>query len=121
MNKMLLQKGLLLFALVALGLVSVGGVMAGLNVPTNQENTAGGNNAMDLLLTVTSWTLGIVGAVAVLFIIYGGFRYITAQGNSQTMDLAKNIIIKAIVGLVIIVVAYVIVNVVVAALGKPTG
>lgn len=117
MNKMLLQKGILIFALVALGTVSVGGAMAGLNIPGSEANTTSKDiSAMALLKQVTGWVLGIVGAIAVLFIIYGGFRYITAQGNSQQMDTAKNIIIKAIIGLVIVVVAYVIVQVVVTAM-----
>ncbi len=107
-------------ALVALGLLTVSGVMAseGLTTPTALPGTSTATDANELLIIVTNWILGIVGAVAVLFIIYGGFRYITAQGNSQQMDTAKNIIIKSIIGLVIIIVAYVIVNVVVGALGK---
>lgn len=121
MNKMLLRKGILIFALVALGTVSVGGAMAGLNIPGSETNTTGKDtSAMELLNRVTGWVLGIVGAIAVLFIIYGGFRYITAQGNSQQMDTAKNIIIKAIIGLVVVVVAYVIVQVVVTAMVSGT-
>lgn len=120
MNKRLIKKGVMIFALVALGLMTAGGVLAadnsGLITPTNAPGTATGNNAYVFLALVTNWVLGIVGAVAVLFIIYGGFRYITAQGNSQQMDTAKNIIIKAIIGLVIVVVAYVLVQVIVAAL-----
>lgn len=118
MNKALLQKSFLVFALVALGVLSASGAMAQLTVPNAANGTSTATDANELLIVVTNWVLGIVGAVAVLFIIYGGFRYITAQGNSQQMDTAKNIIIKAIIGLVIVVVAYVIVNVVVTALGN---
>lgn len=118
MNKSLLQKGILVFALIALGVFSAGSAMATLTVPSAAEGTSQATDANELLIIVTNWVLGIVGAVAVLFIIYGGFRYITAQGNSQQMDTAKNIIIKSIIGLVIVVVAYVIVNVVVGALGS---
>lgn len=116
MNKKLLQKVFVVTALAALGLLSASGAMADLTVPSAINGTSAANNANALLISVTSWILGIVGAVAVLFIIYGGFRYITAQGNSQQMDAAKNILIKAIIGLVIVVVAYVIVNVVVTAI-----
>ncbi len=87
-----------------------------LPTPTEITGAATSTNASALLATVTQWILGIVAAVAILFIIYGGFRYITANGNSQQMETAKNIIIKAIIGLVIVVVAYVIVQVVIAAL-----
>jgi len=123
MNKIRLSKVFLVCALVALGLLTMSGVMAsatstGLPVPPAPPGTSTATDANELLVIVTNWILGIVGAVAVLFIIYGGFRYITAQGNSQQMDTAKNIIIKSIIGLVIIIVAYVIVNVVVGALGS---
>ncbi len=70
----------------------------------------------ELITSVTNWVLGITGAIAVLFIIYGGFRYITASGNQTQMEQAKNILIKAIIGLVIVLVAYVIVTAVVGAL-----
>ena len=92
------------------------GTSKGLVTPKNVTGTASGDNAYELLITVTNWVLGIVGAIAVLFIIYGGFRYITSQGNQQQMDTAKNILIKAIIGLVIVVVAYVIVRIIVSAL-----
>ena len=92
----------------------------GLVLPNSVNGTSSEDNAYELLETVTNWVLGIVGAVAVLFIIYGGFRYITSQGNQQQMDTAKNILIKAIIGLVIVVVAYVIVRIIVAALAGPT-
>lgn len=95
-------------------------VSADLVTPTMINGAANSTNASGILATVTNWVLGIVGAVAILFIIYGGFRYITAQGNSQQMDTAKNILIKAIIGLVIVVVAYVIVQVVIAALVTKT-
>lgn len=44
----------------------------------------------------------IVGIVAVIMIIYGGFRYITSGGDSGKITDARNTIIYAIVGLVIV-------------------
>lgn len=44
----------------------------------------------------------IVGLVAVIMIIYSGFRYITSGGDSGKIDTAKNTILYAIVGLVIV-------------------
>lgn len=60
--------------------------------------------------------LGIVGLVAVAFLIYGGFRYITSAGNDEAAEAGKKIIQNSIIGLVIIILSYIIVTVVVRAL-----
>jgi hypothetical protein len=52
----------------------------------------------------------VVGAVAIIMIIYGGFRYITSGGDSNRVGSAKNTLIYAIVGLIIVALAQVIVH-----------
>lgn len=47
----------------------------------------------------------IVGFVSVVFIIYGGFRYITSGGDSTKVGNAKNTIIYALIGLIIVALA----------------
>lgn len=56
----------------------------------------------------------IVGIVAVIMIIYGGFKYITSGGDSGNVSTAKNTIIYAIIGLVIVALAQFIVHFVLA-------
>ncbi len=52
----------------------------------------------------------IVGAISVVMIILGGFRYITSSGDSSNVQAAKNTILYAIVGLAIVLLAQLIVN-----------
>lgn len=52
----------------------------------------------------------VVGIAAVLMIIYGGFRYITSGGDSGKVSSAKNTIIYAVIGLVIVALAQFIVK-----------
>lgn len=52
----------------------------------------------------------IVGIIAVIMIIVGGFRYVTSGGDSSSTTTAKNTIIYAIVGLVIVAFAQAIVQ-----------
>ena len=52
----------------------------------------------------------VVGVVAVIMIIYGGFRYITSGGESGNVQSAKNTLLFAIVGLVIVALAQIIVR-----------
>ncbi len=52
----------------------------------------------------------IVGVISVIMIIYGGFRYITSGGDSTHVGSAKNTIMYAIIGLVIVALAQIIVR-----------
>ncbi len=55
----------------------------------------------------------VVGIVAVIMIIIGGFKYITSNGDSGAVSSAKNTILYAIVGLVVVALAQIIVRFVV--------
>lgn len=58
-----------------------------------------------IVLALIEIMLRISALVAVGFIIYGGFRYILSQGNSDSATAARKTIINAVVGLVIAMVA----------------
>jgi hypothetical protein len=73
---------------------------------------SGPQNINQLIDNITNWILGISGSIAVLFIIIAGLRYITAHGDSKQAEAAKVTLRNAIVGLVIIVLAYVIVTII---------
>jgi len=68
------------------------------------------NNFADIAKTIVNVFSIIVGVVAVIMIIYGGFRYITSGGESGAVGNAKNTIIYAIVGLILVALAQVIVH-----------
>ena len=69
------------------------------------------NNIVTTVINIFSW---VVGVVCVIMIIYGGFKYVTAGGDSNNVTAAKNTILYAIVGLVIVALAQVIVKFVLA-------
>ena len=52
----------------------------------------------------------VLGIIAVCVILYGGFMWMTAAGNEDRVDKAKQMIIAGAIGLVIILAAYAIVN-----------
>jgi len=56
----------------------------------------------------------IVGVVAVIMIIWGGFKYITSGGDSNKVSGAKNTIIYAIIGLIVVALSQFIVQFVLA-------
>jgi hypothetical protein len=126
-------------SILALGLVSAGVVVVapanaeeaniktslcnGTNLTNGTEDcntiTEGaGNNINSMVATIINIFSWIVGVVCVIMIIYGGFRYVTAGGDSGKVGDAKNTILYALVGLVIVALAQVIVKFV---LSKVTG
>ena len=54
----------------------------------------------------------IVGVISVIMIIYAGLRYITSGGESGGVSGAKNTLLYAVIGLIIVVLAQVIVRIV---------
>lgn len=67
----------------------------------------------DNIKTALSLTLGAVGAICVLIITIAGIQYVISQGDPQQTAKAKNTIIYAFVGLVIVMAAFSIVRYVV--------
>ena len=53
---------------------------------------------------------GIIGGITLLFVVIGGFRYITSGGDPQSTARAKDTILYALIGLTITVAATAIVN-----------
>lgn len=54
----------------------------------------------------------VAGIVAVLLIVIGGFQYMTAAGNEKQAESGKNTLIYSVIGLVIVIMAASIVNIV---------
>ena len=71
--------------------------------------------------TIVHVILFIVGAVAVIMIVIGGVRYTVSNGDSNAVTGAKNTIMYAIVGLVVAIIAYALVNFVVVNIGANQG
>ena len=80
-------------------------------------NTGTGNYATvgSIIQFAITWIIYVAGALAVIYLIYSGILYITAAGNPDAAKKGQQGIVNAIIGLVIIVLAYVIVNVIVSA------
>ncbi|HMI09084.1 MAG TPA: hypothetical protein VK497_01650 [Candidatus Saccharimonadales bacterium] len=60
--------------------------------------------------TITNILLFAVGAISVIMIIIGGLRYVTSGGNTANVTAAKNTILYAVVGVVISLFAYAMIN-----------
>ncbi len=76
------------------------------------------NNVPDLIGIVIKALLGVVGSIALLMFIYGGFLWLTSGGNSEKIKNGKQTIIWAVLGLVLIFSAYTILNQIFTTLAK---
>ena len=54
--------------------------------------------------------LGLLGIISVAIVIYAGFKWMTSAGNDEAVGSAKKMLVAAIIGLVIILSAYIIAN-----------
>ena len=59
---------------------------------------------------ITNTILYAVGIISVIMLIYGGLRYVLSGGDSKKVTDAKNTIMYAIIGLIISILSYAIVN-----------
>ena len=64
----------------------------------------------NIIHTIVNLLSAVVGIVAVIMIIVGGLRYITSGGNDTSVTAAKNTILYAIIGLIVVALAQVIVR-----------
>jgi uncharacterized membrane protein len=72
--------------------------------PTTVEGEGG------VFQTITNVLLFIIGAISVIMLIIGGIRYVVSGGDSSAVTSAKNTILYAIVGIIVALLAYALVN-----------
>lgn len=77
-------------------------------------NAAGGDEEKNTLGArfedVVNVMLYVLGAIAVIMIVIGGIRYATSGGDSSSIKGAKDTILYAVIGLIVAILAYAIVN-----------
>ncbi len=87
------------------------------NSLTECTGLKGSSNQNDLMAqanTIINVVIGVIGFVAVAFIIFGGVQYTISAGDPGKVKKAKDTILYGIIGLVVSMLAYAIVNFVLA-------
>lgn len=74
------------------------------------DDHAGSNDLMKTINTIISVVLGVLGILAVAYIIYGGFMFTTAAGDAAKTKKARETIMYGVIGLVVALLAFAIVN-----------
>jgi PKD repeat protein len=74
----------------------------------------------DFIVNAVNFVLGFLGLLAVLMVIYGGFLYVTAAGQEEQTTKGKKSVMYAMIGIVIILISFALVNTVIKGVGKGT-
>jgi amino acid transporter len=83
--------------------------------------TGDGGSQLDSIIGLNiKYTLTFLGVIFLILMIYGGYLWMTAQGNEEQVTKAKNLISAAVIGLIIVVAAYAISYFVISKLGNET-
>ncbi len=96
-----------------LGLVLVGLaelVVKGIVFPDEGSRLTDIERAKELIITLTNFVSGFVATVAIAFMMYGGYLYVTAIGNEEQTGKAKKVFTGAIIGILIALGSYALVN-----------
>lgn len=72
----------------------------------NKDILLGDKDPREIAASVINIILGFLGIVAVIIVLAGGFKWMTAGGNQDKVDEAKKLMTAGIVGLVIVLAAF---------------
>ena len=120
MNKIIKTSFQIFTGIAAAFTLTAGKVMA-LSVQEGAEAARAEGMPADLIgpdgvfTQITNTVLYAVGIISVIMLIYGGLRYVISGGDSKKVTDAKNTILYAIIGLIISILAFAIVNFVINA------
>ena len=85
---------------------------------SGQSGIAQNSDLMAVLTTIINVIVGVIGFVAVVMIVVGGISFATSQGDSGKVAKARNTILYGVVGLVVALLAFAIVNFVLSRIFK---
>lgn len=78
--------------------------------PSGMPGSGENNGLMDIVKNIINAAIGLVGVAAVIMMIIGGVSFITSQGDANKVTKAHNTILYGVVGLIVALLAFAIVN-----------
>lgn len=85
------------------------------------QSGLGNQDLRQTIASIINVALSLLGIIALVIVLYGGFKWMTAGGNDEQVGEARKIIIAGIIGLAVILSAYAISSFVLVQLGSATG
>jgi len=87
-------------------------------IPVPKPPLAAGGDLISVINNISNTLLLLVGVVAMLFLIIGGFQYIVSAGNAETIQKAKTTIMYAVIGIIVTLLSWAVVNFIIKAFQK---
>ena len=78
----------------------------------DQEQTyfgEGKNPIQELIIRIINYALTVIGSIAVIILIIGGFQMMLSQGDQQKLEEAKDVVKYAVIGIIVTLLSYIIV------------
>ncbi len=72
------------------------------------------------IVNAVNFALGFLGLIAVVMVIYGGFLYVTAAGEEEKTTKGKKSVTYAVIGIIIILISFALINTVIQGVGRGT-
>lgn len=79
-------------------------------IPTTQQTGISNQNILQTLGVVLKWMLAAVGVLGVIAFVIAGLIYLTAMGDDKRIDMAKNAMTYAVVGIVVALIGLIVVT-----------
>ncbi|MFH1315057.1 MAG: hypothetical protein ABIH67_01545 [Candidatus Uhrbacteria bacterium] len=98
---------------VAAGLSGASGKLSDVG---DQITDVSGSDLPTLIGSIINIALGLLGILLVVLVVYSGFLWMTAAGSKEQVTKAKEILTRAIIGIIIVVAAYAISDYVISAI-----
>lgn len=118
MNKKIILASLLSLAVFSLAVMPA---FAQLGVEYGASTGLGQKDIRQTVADIIKVALGLIGIIAVVIMIAGGFVWMTSFGNEEKVSQAKSMILMGIVGLAVILTAYALTTFVIKQLTTATG
>jgi hypothetical protein len=104
------KKGIM-WAIAGIMLVGVSELLVkGIIFPNEGSKLSDVNAARELIVNITNFVSGFMGTVAIAMFMYAGYMYVTAAGQEAKVGKAKKVLIGAVIGLLVAMGAFAIVN-----------
>lgn len=89
----------------------------GLNIVAEEVNVWGEEGSLESVVPrLINIVMSVLGIIAVVIILIGGFMWMTAAGNEERVGKAKQVLVAGVIGLLIVIAAYAIANFVITKL-----
>jgi hypothetical protein len=87
-------------------LISLVSPMAALAAVTPSLPALTGMDLLDMIGTIAQYLFWILLAISIVFIVYAGILFVTAAGKTEQVEQARHIILYAVIGIIVAMLAY---------------